>query len=101
MRISDWSSDVCSSDLSVDGVIAAFTSADFEGEVPVIPMRIVPVEAMQGCLQPVLASERVRYVGEPVAIVLAENPAAAERSEERRLGNGCVSPCNSRCEPDH
>jgi len=64
--------------LAVDGVVAAFTAADFAGEVPFIPMRIVPVEAMQQCLQPVLAINRVRYVGEPVAIVVAESPAAAE-----------------------
>src|SRR3546814_4702268 len=63
--------------LSVDGVIAAFTSADFEGEVPVIPMWLVPVEAMPGCLKPVLASARVRYVGDTVATLLEENPAAA------------------------
>ncbi|MBV8576457.1 MAG: hypothetical protein JOZ58_15680 [Acetobacteraceae bacterium] len=29
-------------------------------------------------LQPVIAAERVRYVGEPVAVVLGDSPALAE-----------------------
>src|SRR3546814_16372494 len=41
---------------------------------------------MRGGLQPVVESERVRYVGEPVAIVLAVNPAAAEDGVEAVLG---------------
>src|SRR3546814_13220814 len=47
--------------LSVAGVITSFTSADFEGEVPVIPMLSVAGEPMQGCLTTVVASDRDRY----------------------------------------
>ena len=64
------------------GVVAVLTAADFGQEgVPTIPLRSADprVEAFQ---QPVIASEVVRYVGEPVAVVLASDAYAAEDAAE-------------------
>ena len=66
----------------VPGVIAVITAADLQND-PRIPVRL----SVQGIdlsdhLQPVLARDRVRYVGEPVAVVVAEDPYAAEDGAE-------------------
>lgn len=64
------------------GVVDVVTAVDLPGEIR-IPVRL----AVQGIdlsehLQPVLASEEVRYVGEPVAVVVAEDAYAAEDGAE-------------------
>ena len=67
---------------SCPGVVGAVTAADLPAGLA-IPVRL----AVQGIdlssfLQPVLAADVVRYVGEPVAVVLAEDPYAAEDAAE-------------------
>ena len=61
---------------AVPGVRAVLTAAD-------IPHNVIAEEAsglgIDAIVQPVLASDRVRYDGEPVAIVAAESPGAARR----------------------
>jgi carbon-monoxide dehydrogenase large subunit len=64
--------------LTAPGVLDAFSSADLGGEVPRIPLRLAPYKGFERFLQPVLATGKVRYVGEPVAAVVAENPYLAE-----------------------
>jgi len=58
----------------VPGVHAVLTAAD-------IPHNVIAEEAsglgLDAIVQPVLAADRVRYDGEPVAIVAAETPGAA------------------------
>src|SRR3546814_1676992 len=83
MRISDWSSDVCSSDL-----IWAAHFAVVEGE-------------MVG--HPQYESDRARFVGRGRAIntaaaIVGDQPLSdtVGRSEERRVGKECVSTCRSR-----
>src|SRR3546814_3640956 len=73
MRISDWSSDVCSSDLARDheGIALA----------PVEPLRRVTV-ADQGMASALDHAEHGRI--------------RRARSEERRVGKECVSTCRSR-----
>lgn len=61
----------------VDGVLGVFTAADISDPVLTIPLRNSTPELEQ-YRQPVLASGVVRYVGEPVAIVVARSPHAAE-----------------------
>jgi carbon-monoxide dehydrogenase large subunit len=66
------------------GALAVITAADLEGD-PRIPVRVRPNPALERALQPVLAREVVRYVGEPVAAVVAEDPYRAEDLAERLL----------------
>jgi carbon-monoxide dehydrogenase large subunit len=58
------------------GVRAILTGADI-GKVPIIPFRR-PNPTIAPYAQPVIATAVVRYVGEPVAMVLAESPGLAE-----------------------
>src|SRR3546814_10363337 len=75
VRISDWSSDVCSADLD-DGQNA---------EVH----RVAHVS-----IQP-LHDELLRRIHR------RQRPPSAPRSEERRVGKECVSTCSSRWSPYH
>src|SRR3546814_17448633 len=74
MRISDWSSDVCSSDL---GVRLFLCGQRREGKV-------------HGQRLPCLPQGRPR-----------RRDGRPERSEERRVGKECVSTCRSRWSPYH
>src|SRR3546814_6595871 len=73
MRISDWSSDVCSSDLeqAVDRLVAA-NACGFGSD-----------QSVHRLLMPWGSDKRVK------------------RSEERRVGKECVSTCRSRWSPYH
>jgi len=64
------------------GVIRVVTAADLPPGL-VIPVRL-PLKGVDltGFLQPVLAADRVRYVGEPLAVVVAGDPYAAEDAAE-------------------
>jgi aerobic carbon-monoxide dehydrogenase large subunit len=64
------------------GVVAVITASDIGGDTPVIPMRQEPLPALRFYLQPVIAHDKVRYVGEPVAMVVAESAALAEDAFE-------------------
>src|SRR3546814_5171795 len=93
MRISDWSSDVCSSDLQQVGLALAIQCGGQPQAVAVavsrrvgfavddsvsLRLRIVPMDGGQSALQ-----------------------VPAVRSEERRVGKACVSTCSSRWSPYH
>src|SRR3546814_7678105 len=82
MRISDWSSDVCSSDLVTTASFAfgARTANAGRGSTAGGNHRQNPVR--------------------PRAPVRRATPRAA-RSEERRVGKECVSTCRSRGQPYH
>jgi carbon-monoxide dehydrogenase large subunit len=65
------------------GVIAIFTGNDLarDGVGPIPPAVLLPGRGgtqMFGAAMPVLASGRVRYVGEPLVIVVAETAAQAQ-----------------------
>lgn len=59
------------------GVVAVWTSADV-ADVPPIDFRLSRIEGLLAYRQPILARERVRYVGEPVAAVFASDAYVAE-----------------------
>jgi aerobic carbon-monoxide dehydrogenase large subunit len=63
--------------LALAGVRAVLTGADLR--LPPIPVRVSPDPSqLRPYLQPVLARSQVRYVGEPVAVVVADDPYLAE-----------------------
>ncbi len=71
--------------LARPGVHAVITAADIvrlSGRVPTIPLRHEPLPAFRRFEQPVIAADKVRYVGEPIALVLAETAALAEDALE-------------------
>src|SRR3546814_18082139 len=98
MRISDWSSDVCSSDLQTPGEISIGyydCARDYQTGLQ---------RAHFGVGR---RSERIEL---PAALMPGEAKALAERkmaevsvrrSEERRVGKACVSTCRSRWWPYH
>ena len=57
---------------------AVVTGADLPLDLPPIPLRLTNVPGLERCLQHPLARERVRYVGEPVAVVVAADRYHAE-----------------------
>src|SRR3546814_15218016 len=95
MRISDWSSDVCSSDL-----VAALLS---QGAAP---GRIMELDdgAPGGYGWGELVTVAERQLGHPIRALAVPRPAqrlAAARSEERRVGKEGVSTCRSWWSPYH
>jgi carbon-monoxide dehydrogenase large subunit len=62
---------------ALPGVFAVWTAADIL-DIPPIDFREGRIEKLEPYRQPVLATERVRYVGEPVAAIFAEDPYVAE-----------------------
>src|SRR3546814_13784233 len=121
MRISDWSSDVCSSDL--DGLLRLDRAVGDDVAHPVVAVLVgdvadhlttttfveVDVEVGHGdavgveeSLEDQAVLERIE-VGDPHGIG-DHRPGArttARRSEERRVGKECVSTCRSRWSPYH
>ena len=67
--------------LAQPGVLAVLTGADLAG-VPTIPLRQAGKPAHAAYLQPPLATDTVRYVGQPVAVVVATDRAAAVDARE-------------------
>src|SRR3546814_2446106 len=95
MRISDWSSDVCSSDLAAAShqrATAAWANGVFADE-------IVPVPVPQKPGDPLMFSHDEGYRPDATAESLAT--LRPLRSEERRVGKECVSTCRSRWSPYH
>jgi aerobic carbon-monoxide dehydrogenase large subunit len=67
--------------LALPGVETVLTGDDLAWVRP-IPVRTLTEHRLDDFLQPVLARGRVRYVGEPVAVVLAEDAYLAEDAAE-------------------
>src|SRR5499426_3405939 len=59
------------------GVVAVWTAADIP-DIPPVDFREGRIEKLEPYRQPVLATERVRYIGDPVAAVFAQDPYVAE-----------------------
>ncbi|MBC7583242.1 MAG: xanthine dehydrogenase family protein [Tardiphaga sp.] len=67
--------------LAIPGVVAAWSFAEV-ADVPPIDFRLTKLEALAAYRQTILAKDRVRYVGDPVAVVFAENAYLAEDAAE-------------------
>src|SRR3546814_4604876 len=91
MRISDWSSDVCSSDLDLWRYLDLTNYFNLKG----IPVDKRGLSYM--FYEPALSyTERlVSTVLDPISL----GHMLAARSEERRVGKECVSTCRSRWSP--
>src|SRR3546814_10055328 len=80
LRISDWSSDVCSSDLVTGHVKLKVSTISFTWPV---------------------TSFRQRGPTSAINCRTETETSVAARSEERRVGKECVSTCRSRWSPYH
>src|SRR3546814_5030147 len=84
MRISDWSSDVCSSDLLCG-----------------VPERLIDALMDSGAQNLTCVSNNAGVDGAGLGKLLETRQIKKMRSEERRVGKECVSTCRSRWSPYH
>ena len=63
--------------LKLPGVHAVWTTADV-AHIPPIAFRLTGLKTLEPYQQPMLAKNVVRYVGEPIAVIFAEDPYIAE-----------------------
>src|SRR3546814_2619528 len=110
MRIRDWSSDVCSSDLALAKTGLASLPIFLRG-ADELRMRlyeqllanavgvVVRPASRPAPWQDVLEPASIRRLGFDDAEALL--PYGPQRSEERRVGKECVSTCRSRWSPYH
>src|SRR3546814_12953539 len=118
MRISDWSSDVCSSDLAVRGEalrvwqpvrVGDWTARTWMEAADCPPAEAlararrlhIDGEAWAGWLASVRVLRRPSKDDELAALIEESRAVEAARSEARRVGNECVSTRSSRWAPSH
>ena len=82
----------------MEGVHAVITARDMPGGPPKIAMRLQPLPEFKPFEQSVIADTKVRYVGEPVAVVLAESVALGEDALERIVVDIEALPAVDSCE---
>ena len=68
--------------LNLPGVRAVITARDLGPDVPRIPLRLQSLPELEPFRQPMLADGKVRFVGEPMAVIVAESAAIAEDALE-------------------
>src|SRR3546814_15638463 len=99
MRISDWSSDVCSSDLGLPLSYGKDMQEDKEPTFDAADALELAIAATAGMVRDLApnaeAMRRAATSGYSTATDLAD------RSDERRVGKECVRPCRSRWSPFH
>src|SRR3546814_13756467 len=97
MRISDWSSDVCSSDLPFAlrwvFVLGEGGAVSLEDVLPGVSC------LLEDCFSGLRATTRTAFVA--IRAIAHQRLIEPERSEERRVGKECVSTCRSRWSPYH
>src|SRR3546814_6031506 len=86
MRISDWSSDVCSSDLTDNSDIRQLE---------------LGADAERSLHPDLLGKAILLYIREDADAISSQSRLDDARSEERRVGKECVSTCRSRWSPYH
>src|SRR3546814_19420343 len=100
MRISDWSSDVCSSDLHGPDRKPSRGVCQVCGR----PVVAYEFEARGGCFRPgptLINGHTYDKHGRLIEVRCPEHWNGIRSSEERRVGKECVSPCRSRWLPSH
>src|SRR3546814_13970854 len=116
MRISDWSSDVCSSDLLSLARLALDTGYATQEAYAFVrgvrDARLMPIKGIAGgaaligtptAVDATASGKKLRRGIKvfPVAGGIAKLEFYNNRSEERRVGKECVSTCRSRWSPYH
>src|SRR3546814_11101883 len=96
MRISDWSSDVCSSDLLV-----ASRRLAIHGNLTIDAAlrQILQSSAGNGSLDELVTSRQRDTTEQQARCDARKKQRSEHRSEERRVGKECVSTCRSRWSP--
>src|SRR3546814_13800694 len=115
MRISDWSSDVCSSDLVLENKECTYSYyadpmyAFMDEEYNQYEVEAESMGDALNYLEEGMKVEVVFYDGRAISVALPTivvreityTEPAVKRSEERRVGKECVSTCRSRWSPYH
>src|SRR3546814_14264573 len=117
MRISDWSSDVCSSDLHGAHLVMHSATKYINGHSDIVCGLLVvgddaelaeqitflqnAVGGIQGPFDSFLALRGLKTLHLRMKAHCANALELAQRSEERRVGKECVSTCRSRWSPYH
>src|SRR3546814_15920030 len=111
MRISDWSSDVCSSDLALEGVALALPALKRAEKLQKRAARVgfdwpdaagprdKVLEELQELDEAASHDHRIEEYGDLLFAMV--NLGRHLRSAERRVGKESVSTCNSRWSPYH
>src|SRR3546814_2342434 len=97
MRISDWSSDVCSSDLIIEWLAEKSDPRRFWPEDPAARAMARSIAAEMHSSYAALRQECMMNLRRR----LPTPSLSAARSEERRVGKECVSTCRSRWSTYH
>src|SRR3546814_16882814 len=97
MRISDWSSDVCSSDLHDESPVQRYS----RHRHPDTPERTVhaSIIAVEKCLDRLPEDFPADRNAQPLEAVPFHALKVEHRSEERRVGKECVSTFKTRWSP--
>src|SRR3546814_14611946 len=103
MRISDWSSDVCSSDLDATLDAQAFANQAQQSIASSHAVIERAMDSVNGMIDLVVGLDhRLNALGEALGLVgtlsgtIDALARQTDRSEERRVGQECVSTCSSR-----
>src|SRR3546814_3145238 len=98
MRISDWSSDVCSSDLSS----ITFKDRQLIGADPRLLRDVRGDQISMIFQEPMTSLNPLHTVEKQInETLLLHKGMNRDRSEERRVGKECVSTCRSLWSPNH
>src|SRR3546814_14190302 len=105
MRISDWSSDVCPSDLCTPHLGASTDEAQVNVAIQVaeqISDYLLTGGITNALNVPSLSAEEAPKLRPYMSLAEKLGSLVGQlRSEERRVGKECVSTCRSRWEPYH
>src|SRR3546814_13532813 len=103
MRISDWSSDVCSSDLQLHPLVCTAFNADFDGDQMAVHVPL-SLEAQLEARVLMMSTNSILHPANGAPIIVPSQDLVLGlyyRSEARRVGKECVSTCRSRWSPYH
>src|SRR3546814_11751871 len=105
MRISDWSSDVCSSDLSAGRLVSPHNKVREESRR--MSSGTNKVALVTGAARGLGLAAATKFLADGWQVAMLDilgdpvRAVAQDRSEARRVGTECVSQCTSRWLPLH